>query len=114
LNRKELEESVFTVHPLLGKQGRGNKAGGRGSTSIRYTCSCSKIDAKRGNHFLQADFSGLTCTVEVGYIPLGRPTLNYAAWRLESKKNAATSTNCAFFAQVDYFWIAHNSSVGGE
>jgi len=28
-------------------------------TSIRDICSCSKIDAKRGDHFPQADFTGL-------------------------------------------------------
>jgi hypothetical protein len=26
---------------------------------MRDTCSCSKFDAKRGDHFLQADFPGL-------------------------------------------------------
>jgi len=30
--------------------------GTSGSTSIRDICSCSKIDAKRGDHFPQADF----------------------------------------------------------
>jgi hypothetical protein len=36
----------------------GNEAYGCGVTSIRDTCSCSKIDAKRGDHFLQAEAQG--------------------------------------------------------
>ena len=41
-------------------EGDGNEACGCDVASIRDTCSCFRIDAKRGDHYLQDDFSG-TC-----------------------------------------------------
>ena len=42
------------------------------TTSIRFNFRMprnpSRVDAKRGDHFLQADFSGLIRTVEPGYL----------------------------------------------
>jgi len=39
---------------------------------FRVARNPSRIDAKRGDHFLQADFSGLIRTVEPGYLPVSR------------------------------------------
>jgi hypothetical protein len=54
------------------------------ANNFRFAGNTSRINARRGDHFLQA-VSGLIRTVEPGFLPVSRRSGSYLAWRLESR-----------------------------
>src|SRR5713101_3512807 len=48
--------------------------------NFRVARNPSRIGGRRGDHFLQADFSGLIRTVEAGYLPVSRPLAQNASF----------------------------------
>jgi hypothetical protein len=74
----------------------------------------SRVDAKRGDHFLQADFPGLIRTMP-NWITSESPTIRrFMAWWLESKCRVRPLLRFALYAAIEScFIIPLPTSPGG-